>query len=251
MKKPIYVTFASPKGGVGKTMLTVLTASYLHYTKDYNVAVVDCCYPEYGVGLLRKNEIERIDKEVHYYTKARKQFTDIKKKTYSIIDTRVERAIGEAEKLQDVDIVLFDIPAVMSVEGTIELLGAMDYIIFPVMNGSWVMNAVPSFIEVMNQRVITTGKGNVRAMYLLRNMVGNWEETKFHLACQQVGDDTEVIVMDAILPYSKNFRKDVFYTDGPEVCVSTVFPFDKRYQGMLGELMVEMEQIVSKLCGKY
>lgn len=35
MQKPIYITFASPKGGVGKTTLTTLMASYLHYTKEY------------------------------------------------------------------------------------------------------------------------------------------------------------------------------------------------------------------------
>lgn len=42
MNEPIYVAFSTQKGGAGKTTLTVLTASYLHYVKGYNVAVVDC-----------------------------------------------------------------------------------------------------------------------------------------------------------------------------------------------------------------
>ena len=42
MSKPIYLAIASPKGGVGKTSLTVLAASILHYHRGYDAAVVDC-----------------------------------------------------------------------------------------------------------------------------------------------------------------------------------------------------------------
>ena len=44
-KTPLYVAFATQKGGVGKTTFTVLAASYLYYLKGYDVAVVDCDYP--------------------------------------------------------------------------------------------------------------------------------------------------------------------------------------------------------------
>lgn len=43
-KKPIYVAFSTQKGGAGKTTLTVLAASYLHYVKGRNIAVIDCVY---------------------------------------------------------------------------------------------------------------------------------------------------------------------------------------------------------------
>ena len=41
-KDPIYLAFSTQKGGAGKTTLTVLVASYLHYVKGYDVAVIDC-----------------------------------------------------------------------------------------------------------------------------------------------------------------------------------------------------------------
>lgn len=41
MKEATYVAISTQKGGAGKTTLTVLVASYLHYVKGYNVAVVD------------------------------------------------------------------------------------------------------------------------------------------------------------------------------------------------------------------
>lgn len=39
MKQPIYVAFSTQKGGAGKTTLTVLAASYLHYVKGAPVKV--------------------------------------------------------------------------------------------------------------------------------------------------------------------------------------------------------------------
>lgn len=48
MNKPIYVAFSTQKGGAGKTTITALVASYLHYVKGYNVAVVDCDFPQYS-----------------------------------------------------------------------------------------------------------------------------------------------------------------------------------------------------------
>ena len=45
MKETKYVAFSTQKGGAGKTTLTVLVASYLHYVKRYDVAVIDCDFP--------------------------------------------------------------------------------------------------------------------------------------------------------------------------------------------------------------
>ena len=47
MKETKYVAFSTQKGGAGKTTLTVLVASYLHYVKGYDVAVIDCDFPQY------------------------------------------------------------------------------------------------------------------------------------------------------------------------------------------------------------
>ena len=51
-KTPLYVAFSTQKGGVGKTTFTVLAASYLYYLKGYNVAVVDCDYPQHSIAFV-------------------------------------------------------------------------------------------------------------------------------------------------------------------------------------------------------
>ena len=53
-KKTLNVAFSTQKGGAGKTTLTVLVASYLHYVKGYNVAVIDCDFPQIGRASCRE-----------------------------------------------------------------------------------------------------------------------------------------------------------------------------------------------------
>ena len=56
-KKNLCVAFSTQKGGAGKTTLTVLVASYLHYVKGYDVAVVDCDSPQYSIAEMRDRDL--------------------------------------------------------------------------------------------------------------------------------------------------------------------------------------------------
>lgn len=66
MNKPTYVAFSTQKGGAGKTTITVLVASYLHYVKGYNVAVVDCDFPQYSIHDMRRRDMDMTMKDDHY-----------------------------------------------------------------------------------------------------------------------------------------------------------------------------------------
>ena len=46
-KKPLFVAVSNQKGGVGKSAITALLASYFHYVKGLNVAVIDCDAPQH------------------------------------------------------------------------------------------------------------------------------------------------------------------------------------------------------------
>ena len=68
------------KGGVGKTTFTVLAASYLYYLKGYNVAVVDCDYPQHSIAGMRKRDAEQVGADEDYKRMAYEQFTRLGKK---------------------------------------------------------------------------------------------------------------------------------------------------------------------------
>ena len=65
-KETLYVAFSTQKGGVGKTTFTVLAASYLYYLKGYDVAVVDCDYPQHSIAEMRKRDLKTVMEDEHY-----------------------------------------------------------------------------------------------------------------------------------------------------------------------------------------
>lgn len=61
MSNEIFVAFATQKGGIGKSTVTALAASYLHNVQGHNVAVIDCDAPQHSIHGLRERETKLID----------------------------------------------------------------------------------------------------------------------------------------------------------------------------------------------
>ena len=134
-KQTLFVAFSTQKGGAGKTTLTVLTASYLHYVKGYKVAVIDCDYPQYSIADMRKRDVEQMMNDSRYKQMAQIQFSSIKNKAYIVEDCPPTDAIGLAEQLQtedDYDFIFFDLPGTLNAAGVIKTLACMDYVFVPI-----------------------------------------------------------------------------------------------------------------------
>ena len=65
MKEPKFIAFSTQKGGAGKTTLTVLAASYLHYVKGLNIGVIDCDFPQFSIMDMRKRDMKNIEGNSH------------------------------------------------------------------------------------------------------------------------------------------------------------------------------------------
>ncbi|WP_298939262.1 ParA family protein, partial [uncultured Dysgonomonas sp.] len=99
-KEPIYVAFSTQKGGAGKTTLTVLVASYLHYEMGYNVAIIDCDFPQHSIHSMRKRDFKMLEDDEFYKGMAYEHFTRLEgKKAYPIVESDTSRAIADAEQL--------------------------------------------------------------------------------------------------------------------------------------------------------
>ena len=64
-KRCVFIALSNQKGGVGKSTLTVLLASYFHYVKGRQVAVVDCDYPQFSIQALRTRDTQNVEKSEH------------------------------------------------------------------------------------------------------------------------------------------------------------------------------------------
>ncbi len=87
-----------PKGGVGKTRSHVLVASYLYYLKGYNVAVVDCDYPQHSYQCHAQTDAEQVNGDDYYNSLPFHQFKTLGKKAYPVLCSSPDEAIKTADE---------------------------------------------------------------------------------------------------------------------------------------------------------
>ncbi|KGN85215.1 ParA family protein [Porphyromonas gulae] len=244
MSKPIYLAIASPNGGVGKTTLTVLAASILHYHRGCDVAVVDGNHPVYTIARLRQQESEELNHQRLMCLKQRTSYTP-----YPIICTPVREALSRVEQHcveNHPRCILFDLPALMRTEGTVELLSTMDAVLFPVTGSPMDMEAVRHFIDILGEQILTMGKGNIRELYLLRNMIQAWEREDADERCRTLADETSVRLMQTSLSHSRLYRP-LLSERRRGVC--TLFPpHGGKLTRLCDQLGNELHEILQRLC---
>ena len=94
-----FISFSTQKGGVGKSTFTTLVASLLHYRMGYNVAVMDCDYPQYSLHRMREQDLKTVMNNEHFKKAAHRQFSELNKKAYPIIQCKPNEALEKAQQL--------------------------------------------------------------------------------------------------------------------------------------------------------
>ncbi len=117
-KETLLVALSNQKGGVGKSAFTVLLASYYHYVKNLNVAVIDCDYPQHSLSRMRERDMQAVGRSDYFKQLIVTQFERIQKKAYPIINATAEQARNAAEELMRTpgshfDLIFIDLPGTM------------------------------------------------------------------------------------------------------------------------------------------
>lgn len=225
-----YVAFSTQKGGAGKTTLTVLIASYLHYVKGYNVAVIDCDYPQHSISQMRERDFKMVEQDEYYKGMAYEQFTRLEgKKAYPVIESSTEKALNDADALcehAEYDFVFFDLPGTMNNRDLVLALASMDYIIAPIAADRVVMESTLNYMIAVKDNIVNTGKSNIKAMRLLWNMVDGREKSELYEVYEEVIKELGFTALQTFIPDSKRFRKE--QSVGHKALFrSTLFPADK------------------------
>ena len=175
-EKELLVAVASQKGGVGKSVFTVLLASVLHYHKGLRVAVVDCDSPQHSIALMRERDIENVMKNDDLKVGLYRQHERIQKPAYPVIKSDPEKAVEDlrrytVEKGEAFDVVLFDLPGTLRSEGVVYTVAAMDYIFVPLKADNIVMQSSLQFAKALEEELIAKGNCNLKGIRLFWNMV--------------------------------------------------------------------------------
>lgn len=230
-KETLFIAFSTQKGGVGKTAFTVLMSSYLHYAKGLEIAVVDCDYPQHSIFEMRQRDMEQVMKDNYYKQMAYQQFTSLKRKAYPVEKSHPENAISLAEELieranNQPDIIFFDLPGTLNSKGVIKTLSAMDFIFSPVSADRVVLESTLKFASLLNENLISVGKGNIKGLHLIWNMVDGREKNELYQVYENVIGELGLNILKTFVPDSKRFRRELT-TQHKAIFRSTLFPAHK------------------------
>ncbi|KAA6320124.1 Iron-sulfur cluster carrier protein [termite gut metagenome] len=233
MKQPLFIAFSTQKGGVGKTTFSTLAASYLHYVKDFNVAVIDCDYPQWSIHSMRKREAEQLQTNTYYQNKAVALFESLGKGTYPVICTNPDNDIFARAKeflLQEsttYDILLFDLPGTINNRGVIETFLAMDYVFVPISASRLAMESTLPFIISVNEMKTMYPAINLKDVFLFWNMVVPRSKKELYDHYESIINRFGIPMLKTTIPRSIRYDTEQSIVGNAPVFLSTIFPPDK------------------------
>ncbi|MDR2423408.1 MAG: ParA family protein [Prevotellaceae bacterium] len=230
--EPLFVAFSTQKGGMGKTAVTVLTASYLHYVLGYRVAVLDCDFPQHSIVKERKRDEGMIIRKGYFSRMAFEMYSTGGRKAYRVKDSRAEKAIEDAQEMiaaseKAYDVIFFDLPGTLNSKGVVNTLATMDYIFTPVSADRFVLESTLQYALMLNENIISMGRGRLKHLYLFWNMIDGREKTPLYEAYENAIEELGLSIMKTGLPNSVRFRKEMS-EDKNSIFRSTLFPADRN-----------------------
>ena len=98
-KETLFVAISNQKGGVGKSALSVVLASYFHFEKGLNVAIVDCDSPQHSLVRMRERDKKAVSNSAYYRQLIKQQWSRVQKKAYPIVGSTAEKAREAADAI--------------------------------------------------------------------------------------------------------------------------------------------------------
>jgi cellulose biosynthesis protein BcsQ len=230
-KETLFVAFSTQKGGMGKTALTVLSASYLHYVIGYQIAALDCDFPQHSIVKERKRDESLITGNDYFKRMAYEMYRTGGVKAYRVKSSTTETAVEDAQALMDssekpFDVIFFDLPGTLNSKGVVQTLASMDYIFTPVSADRFVLESTLQYATMLNDNIISMNRGNLKGLHLFWNMVDGREKTSLYEAYENAIGELGLHIMKTGLPNAIRFRKEMS-EERNLIFRSTLFPVDK------------------------
>lgn len=250
-KKAKFIAIGNQKGGVGKSALTAIYASYLHYELLKNVIVVDCDYPQHSIFTMRESDIEAVENSVELQAMLEKRFDLHGRKAYKIIKSKPETALEDVIGYMDnsqvkTDVVLFDIPGTVNSQGIVNLIFNIDYIFIPIIADKRTLKSSLSFALSLKGYIRNADTElNLKNLFFFWNRVDKRENTELYELFTGVAEETDIKILEVQIPDAKRYNKELS-ASRTEIFRSTLFPPDKRLlkNSRLEEFVSEVNNII-------
>jgi cellulose biosynthesis protein BcsQ len=247
------ISFASQKGGCGKSSVTTLVASVLAYREHKKVAVLDFDSRQKSLANARENELASITpkkEENGEYTCADprlyKSFMSQGEKPYvieSLTMAFTDALIDKIEKYnQEYDYVFFDLPGSIDNNDFFNLIQNCDFVFIPFIQEAYVFQSNAEFAFFLVEHILNNEECRMKNLYYF------WNRYKETVRPKQF-EEMETY-LKANLPEMKEIAQKLGDTDamGNTYCKSTVVSPAKEfmYNKGLNAFITEIIDIISK-----
>lgn len=159
--------YATPKGGAGKSMLSVLIGGYLQYFKDKDVLLVDGD-PQNTNGKLRRKHLKALSKE---------EAGKVESNSFSLISCAPTDVMDQVEMNKEYyDYIVIDLAGSAAVPGNIRAFAMMDRVIIPFNGLEATTEELYTTVDIFIKEVLPArkelGLGGIKMVGLLNNING-------------------------------------------------------------------------------
>ena len=92
----IRVGFGSQKGGIGKSTIAEVLASYLYYEKNIKLLIMDCDYAQHSFYRLRERDKKAVEESTALQEKLKAYIRKTGKRSYRVLKAKPQEAIKVA-----------------------------------------------------------------------------------------------------------------------------------------------------------
>ena len=217
---PIRVGFGSQKGGIGKSTVAEVLASYLYYEKDIRLLVMDCDYAQHSFFRLRERDKQAVEGSSALQEKLKAYIRKTGKRSYRILKAKPQDAISVTESYiaghpeDEISLVLYDLPGRSDSSELLSLALDMDYIISPIeADLQSIASCMAYAITIRDMGVMLSGS-RIRQIFMLWNKVDRRVSPKIMESYDKEILDCGLGMLSTRLPRSVKFSRELSMNTG-------------------------------------
>ncbi|MDO1450754.1 ParA family protein [Rhodocytophaga aerolata] len=240
MKQTKFIAISSQKGGVGKSTLTVITASILSYLRHKKVAVIDADFPQQFIYNLRDTELKTIkDDPIRAEAFVRQQLHPYP--IHSAVVSKDNNAFSSICQQLDgnTDVVFVDLPGTMRLDGISGVWRKMDYIFVPIEPDAESLKSAIGYISVLEDQILNKPDSRLKNYFVIWNKYRKGEK-------QEIYNQVEAFFLKKHIPLLPVKIEDSVYFRRKDLR-STLLPLQKNMMhSHVVEFAAHIEDIISK-----
>lgn len=250
-QEPLYLGFASQKGGVGKSTLAEVLASILYYEKRISLCVVDCDGTQESFYKLRERERALIEDSQEISEGLSRYFNRLQLPSYRILRSGVADAIEQArsfiaEHPQTLQLVIFDFPGHAGTKDLLELSVNMDYIISPIEADPQSLASGLAYARTIRDLGVSLEEARIRDFYLLWNKINRSASTVVIDHYTRYAHEEELSILDSRIYHTVKFSREMAQGGIKSVFRSSYMPPTPALRASTG-LDEWVEEVIEKL----